>query len=460
MVLVRKAPTPYPTKTIIQDLLERRTPAGPDDWTPFDGQLDEFDRQFPPNSYKRMWVDTQSFLKSEGHSDFNPKSVRGCKYSTLEEFPDSTAAAKYFSNICTGYKKEAKGKYIQRKGTTFEGLVEDEETGNMVYGSDLHVEFEEEELNLNAQQLFDKLTYLVKQIWQESVKYKASLFSFAFAYYKVRNLVDFSEKSFKAFADAGKLLKLRNNVLSCFSHFEDQKQQYYPAARALFVYKTNPRVFQMCDEFLQILVELGFDPEREDPWRYNAEFCNNMPCMYVETETEFTRGEAFMRQILHDDIDSEEYFYPIDIVENFGYVSRIHGLANIVLNGIRTTEDSEPWERQLAYCILEQIGRIPADDKELEQAIMKMMPAIKESTCIRDGIVYDKNKGVPYVVDGRLLGLGMKQFRFYILSSGDLIAMFMNKITLEVRSLYAIMQKGDLGNGRAKWNRLDGSEVV
>ena len=461
MVLVRKSPKSYPTKTIIQDMLERRTPAGPDDWSPFDGQADEFDRQFPPNSSARIWMDIPSFLELRSNRDFDPRSVRGSKQKVLEDYNgDSTAAAAYFASICTGYKKTNESPYIQRKGTTFEKLIEDEDTGNMVYGSDLHVDFEEEETSLNTQQLFDKLTYLVKQIWQESIRCKASLFSFAFAYYQFRNDTHISTKSFRPFADACKLLKVHNGTLSAFVHEDDQKYTIYPAARSIFLDKSNPRVYRMCDEFLQILVELGFDPAKEDPWKYDAEFCTNLPCMYVETETEFTRGEAFMRQILHEDVDSDEYFYPIDIVEGFGYISRIHGLANIVLNAIRTSDDGVAWERQLAYCVLEQIGAVPTEEVERDNAVAKMMPAIKAGTYIKDGIVYDKDKGVPYVIDGQLHSANSKQFRFYILSSGDLIAMFMNKITLEVKSLYSIMQKGDLGNGRAHWRRLDGSEVV
>ena len=144
----------------------RTGPATIDDWTPFDGQREEFDRQF--QGYSRLMLDYKSFLSMKRNSDFNPMKGNNPK-PTLEAFAgDSSVAAKYFKDFCTGYKVHPEGEYIQRKGIVYEPMVEDGESGAIVSLSSLDVTIEDEP-DLDNQQLFDKLAYVVKWLWNKSV---------------------------------------------------------------------------------------------------------------------------------------------------------------------------------------------------------------------------------------------------------------------------------------------------
>ena len=261
-IIIQWQPQEYPTRTIIEDLMMRNGPADENSWSPFDGQAEEFSKQF--QGYSRDIFSRKDFLSFGRNKDFDPMS-RNPARQTLEEFPNSTDAANYFKNYCAGYKTHPSGQYITQKGIRFQPNYEDSDTGEVAPISYFE-EVIEEAPELDNRQLFDRLTYLVKLIWQASAAYKASLFSFAFAY---KDIIDNSNgtanrHSFKPYSEKGRLLRIKNGELIPFFHDNDQKYSLYTDAMDLFIDKVDKHLYDRCMEFVNILTDLGFDCNRED----------------------------------------------------------------------------------------------------------------------------------------------------------------------------------------------------
>lgn len=424
----------------------RSGPATEDSWSPFDGQAEEFARQF--SGFSKDIFSKKEFLSLNRNKDFDPMQRRPAR-QTLEEFVDSTEAANYFASYCAGYKTHPSGQYIQTKGIKYQAIYEDSDTGEVAPISHFEENYEEAP-ELDNRQLFDRLTYLVKLIWYASLNYKASLFSFAFAYKEILDDSSYSisRRSFKKYADMGRLLRIKNGVLTPFSHEADQKYTIYTDAMDLFINRTDPSVYNTCMEFISIMNDLGFDCAKEDPYAYDAEFCSNIPCLYVDTDNEFMRGAAFFNQIQSGGLfrpDAANY-HPIAI-DKLSSAARLRDISDYFLTNVRAdTSDVADWRAQIS-AILMNLG---FDD----EVVNKML----SSFTIRDGIVSYING--PYVPIKNKQGLchelcGILDYEMYLLSTGDMITAFIDITTMQVKAFYSVTRKEKLGYAGIVWQPLE-----
>lgn len=449
MITVRWQPEDYPTKSIIEDLMDRTGPAGPEDWTPFEGQRAEFERQF--TGYSRDIFSRIEFLSFTRNPDFDPQKRANSRFR-LEEFPDSSDAAAYFSQYCVGYKINPKNSYIQTKGIRFQAIYEDSDTG----ASDTIASFEEtveDDLNLDKGKLFDRLTYLVKQIWVASVRYKANLFSFAFVYFDMlsKNVRKINRHSFKEYSENGKLFRILNDGRQIiFYHERDQKYNLYTDAMDIFILKTDPPTFKHCMEFCSILQELGFDPVKENPAEYTQEFCDSIPCLYVDTSVEFVKGNAFISQIQNAGSAAlaKGVFFPIHR-DKSTYIARLHEAKDLVLPILecKHIEEEEPvtWQEVIDAFLIGM--NIPEAKRE----------GIIKSLVIRDNLVRTSD-GALLPIDGSKVFSelnGCSDYMIYVLDTGDLITMVINSTTFETRTYYSLSRKENLGYGGVKWTSLE-----
>lgn len=451
MITVKWQPKEYPTKSIIEDLMDRTGPAGYDDWTPFEGQRAEFDRQF--SGFSRDIYSRIEFLSFTRNPDFNPQK-RSNSALFLEDFSDSSDAAAYFSQFCVGYKIDPRKSYIKTKGIKYQAVFEDSETG----ASDTIASFEEtieEDLNLDSERLFDRLTYLVKLIWIACDKYKANLFSFAFAYYDMQNRKrgKINRHSFKEYSENGRLFRIMNDGSQIiFYHERDQKYTLYTNAMDIFVGRLDPLVYKQCMEFCSILKELGFDPVKEKPEEYTKEFCDSIPCLYVDTSMEFVKGNAFISQIKNAGgaMLPKGKFFPISVDTN-SYIARLHEAKDLLMPVLESAhlddkpEDEVTWQEVIDAFL---IGlNVPERNRSL----------LIKKLSIRDNFVRtDTGDLLPISGSSAFWELdGCNDYMIYVLDNGDLLTMVINTATYETHTYYSLSRKGNLGYDGIRWSQLN-----
>ena len=453
MIFLAIEPKAYPTKTVIEDLMSRDGHATSEDWSPFEGQKAEFERQF--QGYAKSVLDLRSFLKLKRNPDFDPTRYRK---QTLEDYAgDSTDAANYFRWVCTGYKVDTDGEYIQRKGVSYQPMVEDGESGAIVSMSDLEVTFEEEP-DLDNQQLFDKLTYIVKWLWNRSMKDHVHYVSFAIVYHRIceeSNNDTIKRHDFKKYADLGKLLRVDRGMIGVFDHDKDQKSNYYLAAIDMLINPSDSELRRMCMSFIETMKELGFSPEKEDPTKYDKEFCESLPCLYVDTESEFRRGEAYIKQIMNAgefDFSNQNRYFNISVYE-ISYRAHLRAIYGDITNFIRDTgEETVDWKEQ-AFTIIKQ--SLKCNDEMAMQILDKLE--------ISDGYVAMKGTGNPvkFNADDRNAQLnGVQDFELYLLATGDVVSILINPITRDIQYYYSLTTKGGLGYDYINWRRLQRTDKV
>lgn len=448
MVLFCMEPEAYPTKTVIEDLMCRTGPATIDDWTPFDGQREEFDRQF--QGYSRLMLDYKSFLSMKRNSDFNPMKGNNPK-PTLEAFAgDSSVAAKYFKDFCTGYKVHPEGEYIQRKGVVYEPMVEDGESGAIVSLSSLDITIEDEP-DLDNQQLFDKLAYVVKWLWNKSVKEHVHYISFALVYQRLLDSRErkLTRRSFREHSLNGRLLRVDKGVISKFYHDNDQKSNYYLPAIDMLLNPSDNETRRKCLEYLSLLKELGFDPMKEDPYKYDKEFCEMLPCLYVDTEAEFKRGDAFVQQIMNAGsitVENQNKYFSIEKYET-SYKSILRQMYGDISSFIRTDlGDSVDWRAQLVALVMQGYN-IP---EEVANQMTDYFTNI-------DGYIADKSTGKLFSVPAKGIAgalAGLYEYTIYLLATGDLVAVLINPITKDIQYYYSLTSEGGFGYEYIDWRRL------
>lgn len=296
---------PYPSKTVIEDLVSRDGPADENSYTPFEGKKIMLDRQF--SGRQRSKFKLKEFLSYCSNRDLNPSRVAETKvvgmlieqtgkvgsYVTLEDMikdgVENPGVAKYLQDLCVGFKKDNTSPYntnaeyqtitiTNRDGD--DGEVEEKMLINRVdYDEISNAEYEE---------ILKHIPYLIKSIWSYSKLYKANLFSFMFAYQDIyerkRGRVTITD-----FADYPTyLLKSDGTYVRPFSHSDDNKYTIYPAATKIFLQPSRHTAeFDLCTKYLKYLKILGIDYHDEEPLDYNNDFVNSLLCTYLPNNDEY-----------------------------------------------------------------------------------------------------------------------------------------------------------------------------
>lgn len=457
MITLKWQPKAYPTKTIIEDLMDRTGPATEDCWSNFDGQKEELDSQF--NGYAKNIFSRVEFLSFKRNTDFDPLRLKPAR-ERLEDFPTSEEAAAYFRQYCIGYKLNTKGSYMQTKGIRYQPMYEDSDTGEV----NTIASFEEtynEAPELDRRQLFDRLTYLVKMIWFYSIERSANLFSFAFAYWDMlKTNTVISRRAFRKYADAKRLFRIRvvkdpsraGVYMEPFDHDEDQKYRLYTDAMDIFIYRADTEVYKICIEFCRILEELGFDCSKEDPSEYTPEFCHSLPCLYVDSTVEFMRGAAFISQIENAGYaDNPQNKFVFVGADKAACTTRLHRAKNLYLEAMKGSyfreESGVDWQ-DVILAILTELG---ITDEVKRRSVLKGL-------VIRNDMVYNDATNEPLGLDyteqcGALEGC--TGYKLYLLSGGELMTVLLNPITRETKIYYSIPRKEKLGYGGIVWRQLE-----
>ena len=183
--------------------------------------------------------------------------------------------------------------------------------------------------------------------------------------------------------------------------------------------------------------------------KYTKEFCDNTPCLYVDTEAEFMKGAAFLSQIQNAggiSLSDTSKFFSIGDIDKITYTTRLHEAKELFMSSIRTdVKDIVGWKDTIK-ALLSDLG--------FAEVVADM---VVNKLHIQDGFVKQINDNAFPVIEskGRCGKLsGIIDYNLYVLETGDLMAVFLNPATYEIRIYYSLTRKEKLGYAGIVWQHL------
>lgn len=302
MIREKKKFLEYPSKTVLEDLATRSGPATTKNFTPFTGCEDLLMQQFSNSQYDRFnYLD---FLADNSSFEFNPYRAKvqakvdfmeTNKLETFERLEDfvkdgieNPVVKRWFRDACIGYKKHKASGYGEQTRTY---------VSSVSYGSDDSVfdfretvianptDVSQEDIELALR----KLPFYIKALWNQSVMFKANLFSFIVAFlgitkYKAANRItprDFANYETYALKGSGEYMRP-------FDHSMDIRTDKYKNVIRIFERPDlNQEVYGLIKGFLQTCAVLDIDFEKQDTMIFNNEFVERIVCTYLPTTQEY-----------------------------------------------------------------------------------------------------------------------------------------------------------------------------
>ena len=307
----------YPCKSILEDVLSREGAATKESFSPFHG-LNKLMMSLTRGNGNIPY--TVKEIISSGRRDFSANKARpnddgadredsayevSDYYRRLEDIDDDFVV-KYVKQVLTGFLWDENGKRrIDGRFQTFE-LWEDEEDG-LVSPTDVIAE-EEADFNLDdVEEAKKKLPYLLKLLYDGSIKYKGSLLSFTIA---VQRFFGNStgEKDIKPsnICNEGVYhVDKFGNITSKFVIEENSGE----ILRTLIKWATgqiDDRYYRASQELLRVCTILGLDIRNEDAKLYTKDVIDDAVCMYIASNEEYLEDYGFANSKLITALSPEE----------------------------------------------------------------------------------------------------------------------------------------------------------
>lgn len=300
----------YPSKTVIEDLIDRTGKPDENSFTPFDGKAWIIQEQFSGTQADQFSM--YEFKKHIAGRDFNPTVVKIRKrdgglesnegelagFRNLEDVVafghDNVTIDKYIIMLCVSFKKDAGSSYRQHKNYQYVQVFENPDDGETETEAEQLLKESDGDLDpITRENTLNELAYIIKILWNQSKKYQCNLFSFALVYAEIiksRHKYDVRGKDFK---DTDIYMLYRNNSGGArntrrFVYQNDHTTAVYNQGISIF---TTPGSYQvpygLCEKFLACLRVLGIDPKQIDPLQFNDEFVRSILCTYLPNNNEY-----------------------------------------------------------------------------------------------------------------------------------------------------------------------------
>ena len=304
----------YPCKTILEDVLSRDGIADADSFSPFRGMYRLLEDKLGARGNVAYTIRE---IISSGRKDFSAEKARpnddGINredsadevmhyYKRLEDIDDDFVE-KYVSQVLTGFLWDNDGaKRINKSLQTFD-LWEDEDS--LVSPTD--VIYDEEDFTLDdIEEAKHKLPYLLKLLFDGSIKYKGSLLSFIIAvnrFYKntdgangiqPRNICN--EGVYK--------VDSKGNITTKFTTADNTGTIF----RTLFSWaigEIEDRYYRAAKSLLRVCTILDLDITSEDARVYDSEVIESAVCTYILSNEEYLEGYGFADKRILKALDAE-----------------------------------------------------------------------------------------------------------------------------------------------------------
>ena len=284
----------YPCKTVIEDVLSREGVPGEDAFFPISGQYHLIRELLRNNNKDTIDFTVQDIVRSNV-KDFVAEKARPnddgvdreeetseiTDYYTRMEDIDEAFVIKYVSDIVKGYRFKrdgAKSAQIQ----TFD-LWEDEEDG-LVSPADVIEEVEDYSLD-DVEDAKKKLPYLLKVLFDGSLKYQGSLLSFVIAAKKLEKAGVELRPRFICNADVYRVDSYGN--LTTKFVVEDNTGAIFRKLVSWINGEEEDRYYHAAQELIRVCTILGLDLAIEDPTQYTPEVIDSAVCQYIMSNEEY-----------------------------------------------------------------------------------------------------------------------------------------------------------------------------
>lgn len=344
----------YPCKTVIEDVLSREGVPGEDAFFPISGQYHLIRELLRNNNKDTIDFTVQDIVRSNV-KDFVAEKARPnddgvdreeetseiTDYYTRMEDIDEAFVIKYVSDIVKGYRFKrdgAKSAQIQ----TFD-LWEDEEDG-LVSPADVIEEVEDYSLD-DVEDAKKKLPYLLKVLFDGSLKYQGSLLSFVIAAKKLEKAGVELRPRFICNADVYRVDSYGN--LTTKFVVEDNTGAIFRKLVSWINGEEEDRYYHAAQELIRVCTILGLDLAIEDSTQYTPEVIDSAVCQYIMSNEEYLEEYGYANRNIIDALSPEEVLKVAkqateddnDYAAEFVVQTRMDDIA-IALNIIRTKRSS------------------------------------------------------------------------------------------------------------------------
>lgn len=295
---------PYPSNTVLKDVILRSGPATADSFSPFDGLNDVVLQQFSGTQMDNFHI--SQFIDFISGREFDPTKVTVKKQSggliektsinagfdTIEDvYSDplgNVHMSMYVEWLCVSFKKDADSPYRALKVFNTNTL-RDKDGEESIEEKYLLERKSDTDISASERaEIITKLPYLIKSIWSHSKDKQANLFSFLFGIWnklKAKN-GNISKYDFQKALTIK--IKKDGRFERYFSHADDNKYTIYPAACDIFIYSADhPVEFNLLVSYARCLEKLGIDVAKEDASIYTNDFVNSIICTYLPSNKEY-----------------------------------------------------------------------------------------------------------------------------------------------------------------------------
>lgn len=287
----------YPCKTVLEDVLTRT--GSEFAFSPFPPMPELIDETFTGRNRENFVLSELLSFCSE--NDLNPSKVklpeeiiglelfekRLAGYVTLEDMKKDVASARtWFKRQMIGYIMY--GEYSKKYEPKDTYLKINYETGDEILERDLLVVEDDCDYDYR-EKILHEIPYLLKIIYNQSIRMNAHLISFLRAYVILSENKPESEIAPRDFGDFV-LIRLKGNGTfdRYFDHEADNKGEDYPMARR-FIMGEFPynEAYKACMKLITYFEELGLDWANENPEDYDRDFFERLICTYIPSNEEY-----------------------------------------------------------------------------------------------------------------------------------------------------------------------------
>ena len=297
---------PFPSKSLLEDLLSRYGEPDAYSYTPWRGCKDLFGRNFAisdnvnvmdvVSSAKDYSVNKSRANDDGAYRDYNAAEVKRY-YDRLEDIAEEFPH-KYVVNVIVGFKRNHNGLRKKRESEKTISLFYDEEAGEYVDPTDV----EEEDRDFTTDEIIDakeKLPYLLKQLHSGSIRYRGSLLSVIIATEKCYKEVGVNIRPRHLAAKGIYKVDAKGDIVGMF-RIEDNTGKIFPQLCSwAFGNMPDDMYFKAYKELLQCLTVLDIDITEEDSRMYTSDVISKAVCTYLASNEEYLDTYGFCdRKIL------------------------------------------------------------------------------------------------------------------------------------------------------------------
>ncbi len=296
-----------PAKSAFEDLVNRDGPATDDSYTPLQGLRSQL---ITAGSYKNAVFSLEKFLDSahETYKDLQPSKIiqKAAKTPGVYSSSDAVTDQRYIESV-KDYEEAVHNFIVNNLLYSYNlysgsskskdlAFVEvgalDKDDGALVYSTELDVDSTYEEAYTGVEDTIhavEKLKYLTIRCFRHCRKYRVNLFTMYQRYYEVHN--NKSICTSRTFSDVSPwLLDKAGKAVRIIEPSKDQKGDYFPAAREIFISPERPEhqiIIRDFNTFAATLASLDLNVLDLNFDAIRAELVSCIRSSYVPTNSEY-----------------------------------------------------------------------------------------------------------------------------------------------------------------------------